>query len=94
MMKGTKQSTISVSSTFRRSMAARIPKITKKFFRRFTRRLVNIREIALVSLVVRVTSFPTGISLSCSWERASIWVKSSSLIVEMIFWPVFCRMMA
>ena len=53
-----------------------MPTITKAFFVRLTSRFVNIIEIALVSLVTRVTSLPTGISLSCSWERDSIWAVS------------------
>ena len=59
-------------------MATRMPKITNAFLVRLTKRLVNIIEMALVSLVMRVTSLPTGISFSCSWERDSMWVNRSS----------------
>ena len=53
-----------------------------------------MREMALVSLVTRVTSFPTGVAFICSWERLSMWVNRSSRMPEMIFCPTFCSTMA
>ena len=55
-----------------------MPKMTKAFLVRLTKRFVNIIEMALVSLVTRVTSLPTGMSFSWPWERLSMWVKRSS----------------
>ena len=41
-----------------------------------TNMLVNIMEMALVSLATRVTSLPVGMLFSCSWDRLSIWVNT------------------
>ena len=68
--------------------------MTKQFLVSCTSRLVNIIEMALVSLVTRVTSLPTGISFSCSWERDSMWVKRSSRRSEMMRWPTRCKITA
>ena len=68
--------------------------MTKQFLARLTSRFVNIIEMALVSLVTRVTSLPTGISFSCSCARDSMWVNRSSRRSEMMRWPAFCKMTA
>ena len=39
-----------------------------------------VKEMKLGSLVTRVTSLPTGISLSWPWLRASAWVNTSRRI--------------
>ena len=75
-------------------MATRMPRMTKLFLVSCTSRLVNIIEMALVSLVTRVTSLPTGIWFSWAWDSCSMWVKVSRRIWDRIFWPVFCRIMA
>ena len=56
-----------------------------------TNMLVNIMEMALVSLATRVTSLPVGMLFSCSWDRLSIWVNTFSRRADRIFWPTFCK---
>ena len=93
-MKGAKHSTMSVSSRCRINMATSTPKTTNTFLMRLTRMFVNIIEMALVSLVTRVTSFPTGMRLSWACESPSMCENRSSRREERIRWPVFCRTMA
>ena len=88
-IKGTKHSIISVSTLLRMSMAPSTPMTMKQFFTKFTRIFVNIMEMAFVSFVTLVTSFPTGKVLSCSCDRDSMCVKTSSLMADMILCPVF-----
>ena len=64
---------------------------TKQFLMRLTIKFVNIIETPFVSLVTRVTNFPTGIWLSCSWESFSICANKSIRILDIIFCPIFCR---
>ena len=59
-MNGAKQSTMSVSSRFSMNMAARSPVRMKTDRTMVTRMFVNSMDKAFVSLVSRVTSFPTG----------------------------------
>ncbi len=91
--KGAKHKNARVRDRFSASIAASTPATTKMFFAMDTRTLVNIWEMALVSLATRVTSLPTGILLSWSWDRLSMWVNRSCRRAERIFCPVFCRMM-
>ena len=51
----------------------------------------HIMDTPFVSLVTRVTNFPTGIWLSCSCESFSICSNKSIRIFEMIFCPTFCK---
>ena len=74
-------------------MAPSTPSTMKAFRAMFTSTLVKTMEMALVSLATRVTSLPTGILLSWSWDRDSMWVNRSCRRAERIFCPVFCRRM-
>ena len=64
---------------------------TKQFLMRLTIKLVNIIETPFVSLVTRVTNFPTGIWLSCSWESFSICANNSIRKSEIMRCPTFCK---
>ncbi len=75
-------------------MAASTPNITITFFAKVTMMFVNMKDMALGSLLTLVTSLPTGMSFSWAWDRPSIWVKTSSRMAESIFCPTFCRTMA
>ena len=67
------------------NIAMSTPTMTTIFCTKLTRTLVKVIEIALVSLVTRVTSLPTGIAWSCAWDSDSMWRKRSSRSEETIF---------
>ena len=91
--KGAKHRKARVRDRLSTSMAASTPTTMNAFLAMATSTLVNIWEMALVSLATRVTSLPTGMLLSWLWDRLSMWVNRSCRRAERIFCPVFCRMM-